>query len=305
MAKNRANRQFWESGGLNTRTYRQYYDRLTELSISMFDWKNLPPNVDVRYLELRLFQDGQAVFFKDNDLSKDENGFVGLRCVPGGKFDVYGVPTKCRAYGYNGYQKDLDRENSVIIYNNLLRKNSVLDVEMFSKRLYNIDRIIDVNVNAQKTPVLVLCDENDRLSMLNLYKQYDGNAPFIFGNRGLDVKGITALTTRAPYVSAELYELKTQYWNEALTYLGISNVNISKKERLLTDEIKRNLGGVISSRYSRLVARQQACKKINKMFGLNIWVEYREDYDVDFDEDTEEEQTEDDYMLNEEVIKSE
>lgn len=305
MAKNRANRQFWESGGLNNRTYRQYFDRLTELSISMFDWKNLPPNVDVRYLELRLFQDGQAVFFKDTDLSDDDNGFLGLRCVPGGNFDVYGVPTNRRAYGYNGYNKDLNKDNSVIIYNNLLRKNSTLDVEMFSKRLYNIDRIIDVNVNAQKTPVLILCDENERLSMLNLYKQYDGNAPVIFGEKNLNVNGVTALTTQAPFVSAELYELKTQYWNEALTYLGISNVNISKKERLLTDEIKRNLGGVISSRYSRLDARQQACRKINKMFGLNIWVEYREDYVVDFDEDTEEEQQEDDYMLNEEVVKNE
>ena len=35
---------------------------------------------------------------------------------------------------------------------------------------------------------------------------------------------------------------------------------------------------MIASRYSRLNARQVACDKINKMFGLNIWCEYRDDY---------------------------
>ena len=154
----------------------------------------------------------------------------------------------------------------------------MLDVEMFSKRLYNLDRAIDVNANAQKTPILILCDENQRLVMKNLYKQYEGNEPFIFGNKNLDVNGVTVLSTGAPYVADKLYELKTQLWNEALTYLGISNINIVKKERLITDEVTRNQGGTVASRYSRLESRRQACEKINKMFGLDIWVDYREDY---------------------------
>ena len=86
------------------------------------------------------------------------------------------------------------------------------------------------------------------------------------------------LKTDAPYIADKIYMLKNQIWNEALTYLGISNVNIQKKERMIGDEVMRNLGGVIASRYSRLESRRTACEKINKMFGTDIWCDYRQDY---------------------------
>lgn len=274
--------QFGESAYMNNRTYMQYYNRLTELALSMFEWKNLPKTVDQRFLEMCLFSDGMCVFFEDEVL-----GYLGLRCMIGGKLNVYQIPTDRRAYATNGYQKELNGTNSVIIFNNYLHTNSMLDVEMFSKRLYNLDRAIDVNANAQKTPVLIQCDESQRLTMKNLYKQYEGNEPFIFGSKGLDANGLKVLQTGAPYVADKLYELKTQIWNEALTYLGISNINVVKKERMITDEITRNQGGTVASRYSRLESRRQACKQINEMFNLDIWVEYREDF-----QDVEEQQNE-------------
>lgn len=265
--------QFCESAYMNNRTYLQYYNRLTELAISMFEWKNLPKTVDQRFLEMCLFGDGMCVFFQDEVL-----GYLSLQCMIGGKLNVYRIPMERKAYATNGYQRELDGTNSVIIFNNYLHTNSMLDVEMFSKRLYNLDMAIDVNANAQKTPVLIQCDESQRLTMKNLYKQYEGNEPFIFGSKGLDANGLKVLQTGAPYVADKLYELKTQIWNEALTYLGISNINVVKKERMITDEVTRNQGGTVASRYSRLESRRQACKQINEMFGLNIWVDYREDF---------------------------
>lgn len=265
---------FDESMILNNLTYRQYLNRLTELAISMFEWKNLPKTVDARYLELHLFETGCMVYFKDEVI-----GDLCLDCIVNGRLDVYGNPLLRRAYsGYNNYQKLLKYNNSVIIWNNYLHSNSILDVEMFARRLYNIDRIIDINANAQKTPVLVLGNEKQRLTLLNLYKEYDGNSPFIFGDKNLDINALKALSTNAPYVCDKLYQLKTQIWNEALTYLGISNINIQKKERLITDEVTRNQGGTIASRYSRLETRRQAVEKINEMFGTNIEVNYREDF---------------------------
>lgn len=265
---------FDESMALNNLTYRQYLNRLTELAISMFEWKNLPDTVDARYLELHLFETGCMVYFKD-----DVIGDLCLDCIVNGRLDVYGNPLLRRAYsGYNNYQKLLTYKDSVIIWNNYLHGNSILDVEMFARRLYNIDRIIDVNANAQKTPVLLQGTEKQRLTLLNLYKEYDGNAPFIFGDKNLDINSLKAFSTNAPYVCDKLYQLKTQIWNEALTYLGISNINIQKKERLITDEVTRNQGGTIASRYSRLESRRQAVEKINDMFGTNIEVNYREDF---------------------------
>lgn len=267
------NRQFWESASMNNSTFIQYYNRLLELSVSMFEWKNLPPTIDVRFLELALFSDGMAVFFKDDVL-----GCLALRTMIGGTLNVYQIPNIRTAYASNGYNKTLDNENSVIIFNNLIHTNSVLDVEMFAKRLYDIDRIIDVNVNAQKTPILISCDENQRLTMKNLYMKYDGNEPIIFGDKNLSANSLKVLKTDAPYMADKLSDLKARIWNEALTYLGISNINTVKKERMITDEVIRNQGGTIASRYSRLEARRQACKQINEMFDLNIWCDYREDY---------------------------
>lgn len=275
-------REFWETAGTNNATWRLYYNRLVELSISMFEWKNLPDTIDPRFLELTLFSEGQAVFFLDEDI-----GYLALQNAAYGNLDVYRIPTIRRAYAANGYQRNLSDKDSVIIFNNYLHTNSMLDVQMFAKRLYNLDRAIDVNANAQKTPVLIICDESQRLTMENIYKQFDGNAPVIFGNKNINTNDLKTLNTGAPYVCDKLYELKTQIWNEALTYLGISNINITKKERLVTDEVTRNQGGTIASRYSRLQARREACEKINAMFGLNIWCDYREDYqEIDNANDT-------------------
>ena len=280
MSKKKDN-AFWQSLYMNNRNYILYYNRLMELAVSMFEWKNLPPaepeneklGVDSRFLELTLFADGQSVFFEDEVM-----GYLALQCIINGKLNVYRIPTTRRAFAVNGYNKELDEKNSVIIYNNYLRTNSMCDIEMYAKRLYNMDRIIDVNVNAQKTPILIACDETEKLTMENLYAQYDGNKPFIFGRKNLSNQPLSAITTGAPYVADKIYTLKSMIWNEALTYLGISNTNITKRERLITDEVQRNMGGVVASRHSRLEMRKKACEEINRMFNLNIEVDYREDF---------------------------
>ena len=110
----------------------------------------------------------------------------------------------------------------------------------------------------------------------------------IFGDKNLVAPDmVKTIPTDAPYIADKIYQLKTQYWNECLTRLGISNVNIQKKERLISDEVTRAMGGVIASRYSRLEMRRQAADAINKMFNLDIEVDYREDY----------RQTDDEFMI--------
>lgn len=285
MGRKKSN--FEESLAMNNYTYMQYAYRLMELSVSMFEWKNLPEGIDERFLEMVLFTDGHAVFFKDDELGD----YLALQCLINGKLNVYRIPINRRAFAVNGYQKQLTDKDSVIIFNNMLHTNSWLDVKMFAKRLYNLDRIIDVNANAQKTPILIKGSEQQRLTLTNLYKEYDGNAPVIFADKSLDMNALQVLSTQAPYVADKIYQLKTQIWNEALTYLGISNVSFQKRERMVSDEVTRSQGGTVASRYSRLNARRQACEQINKMFGLNIECDFREDYQfseevMDFTKDT-------------------
>ena len=266
----RRNQKFINSARGNNKQFNIYYERLTELALTTFQWENLPESVDERFLELTLYKFGQAIYFNDEVL-----GDIALTCTSGGYFDIYNVPTKRRAYAANGYYRELTTDNSVLIYNNYLRSNSISWIEYYAERLYNFDRIIDINVNAQKTPILLLCDENDRLAAKNLYMQYDGNVPFIMGSKRLSDIPFNVLKTDAPFVAEKVYQLKLAIWNDALTFLGIPNVAYEKSERIISDEVASQQGVTYMSRYSRLLARQQAVEKINEMFDQDISVKYR------------------------------
>ena len=258
----------------NMTSFIKYRNHLMMLAMSMFDWENLPETIDKRFIERTLYMRGASVFFKDDDL-----GYLCLPVAWAGPFDVYTNPKEYYAYSTSGYKsRILNEENSVIIWNNYLRTPSCYTVEFDAKRLADLEQAIDINCKAQKTPVLILCSENERQTMLNLYGKYEGNEPFIFGEKDLNVKGVTALNTGAPFVADKLYQMKMQVWNEALTELGISNISYQKKERLVSDEVIRNMGGTIASRYTRLEMRRDAADKINELFGLNIEVSYRDDF---------------------------
>ena len=270
--RNKQSEQFVRSALLNVWDYTDYEDMLTEIALSRFEWKNLPDSCDERYLERALFYNGQAVYYHDEVM-----GDLTLKVTLGGRLNVYGIPVNRIGYGQNGFSIHLDINNSVLIFNNYKRKPTFPVVRNYAMRLYELDRTIDVNCNAQKTPVLVLCDENERLSMENLYTQYEGNRPVIFGKKGLSADSLEVLKTDAPYVSDKIYDLKTNIFNEAMTMLGISNVSIEKKERLVTDEVSRGLGGTIANRMAYMSMRQKAADEINKMFGTNIEIAFRSD----------------------------
>lgn len=258
----------------NALSFEDYMDLMTELALSMFEWKNLPETLNDDYLEKQLFYKGKALFFEDEVI-----GFLALQCVSTYGFNVYGIPINRRGKGYNNYLSPVKTDkDSVIIYNNRLHKPTYQMTRFYAAKMWNIDRTIDVNVGAQKTPVLLQGTENQRLTLKNLYEQYDGNAPVIFGTDKLNTDGFTVLRTDAPYVSDKLFTLKMAIWNEYLTHIGITNTAFEKRERLVSDEVVRSQGGTIASRYSRLDMRRKACEEINRMFGLDIWCDYKEDY---------------------------
>jgi len=266
----RKKRQQTETMMLNSQTYLDYYNRLKELALNVFEWENLPDSVDERFLELVLFEYGYCAYFNDELL-----GDLALTCTIGGQLDVYRVPTQRRAYATNGYNKQLTNKDSVLIYNNYLRTPTDMTIRLFARRLYEIERSIDVNVKSQKTPVLITSSEQQRLTMKNYYMQYDGNEPFIFGDKHMDFEGMQVFKTDAPFVADKLQILKHQIWNEALTFCGIENSNQDKKERMVSDEVGGNYGNIEAQRNVMLNARRQAAEKINRMFGTNIEVSFR------------------------------
>lgn len=262
----------WDSAIRNNIAYLHYYQYFKNLAITMFKWENLPPTVDARFLELTLFEKGYGLYFNDDIL-----GNLFLTCTIGGALDVYRIPINRVAYANNGYNNPKTSADSVIVFNNYLHTTPHLDVDMFAIKMYNIDRTIDVNLNAQKTPILILCEEEEKLTMENVYMQYDGNKPVIKGYKSnFDKDAFQVLKTDAPYLVDKLLADKSKIWNEAMTFLGIDNANVEKKERMVTDEVSSNNGQTAMSREMGLISRQQGADKINSMFGTNIKVSFNE-----------------------------
>lgn len=257
---------------LNAYTQIDYLFRLKEYAINCFEWLNLPDTVDARFIENELFDKGCINFFKDKNL-----GFLCLPVNESGPINIYNEPTKKYIYASDGFSRKRNISNSVTIYNNFLRTPTFTTVNLYAIRLAEVQRTIDTNMLAQKTPVTIICPENERLAFKNIYNQVKSNRPVIWGTSELNLDNYRVLNTQAPYVVDKLTLYKHDLWNECMTFLGVNNANQDKKERLVESEVGANDEQIEQARFNMLDARKQACKKINKMFGLDIDVKFRND----------------------------
>ena len=260
---------------INNATYDDYYNRLKILATSLFIWDGLDDIAGYgasRALEMALYEFGKAVFLKDK-----ERGYMALKVTPSDKVNVYNIPIKVNAYSFE-YNKLFDIDDVVYIMNNNLEIPTFQTLQLFSYRLFDTERTIDTNLIAQKTPVLIEGDTKTILTLKNVYMQYSGNTPFIFGSKQFDLNNrLSVLKTDAPYLIDKLELHKHEIWDEALTYLGINNANTDKKERLITDEVNSNnelINYYLNCFYS---PRKQACDKINEKYGLNIKLRLNKD----------------------------
>lgn len=276
-----SNYKFEDSLMVNDATYIDYLNRFRRIALSMFEWVNLPKSMDSRYLEQCLYYMGQASLLYDK-----KYGFINTKCAGSGYVNIYGLPDKfnCYSYGFNSMRKlyvglnpmltEAQKENQknyecVLVMNNWDRTPTAGSMELFAWRLYLAQRTCDVNISGQRFPVMVVGDEKQRLMLENLYSQYDGNQPFIFGNKNqLNEDMLKAIKTDSPYVADKITEYKKEIWNEALTYLGINNISVQKKERLTENESNENNELVNLNLQSMLAPRLEACRQFNEKYGL-------------------------------------
>lgn len=264
----------------NNDTATMFMWRLMDLAISVFEWEGLPKGVDERMLEFWLLRDGFVGFFHDDDLRADPKcrapeGYAVLPMIVSGEWDIYEYPRDRRAYAVNGFNYECTEENSVLIFQNYLRVPMWNVLWQYAYRLAEVQRTIDINCRQQRTARVIRCDDRERLSYLNAAKEVDEGTPWIHGDKNLDLDAFQVFDTTTPYVANEMQVYKHQLWNEALTYLGIENVNTDKKERLISDEVINNMGDVEAERFTRLNSRKQACEEMNELFGLSVDVSFR------------------------------
>lgn len=270
--KKAINSHFEDAMLLNDRTYIDYLERMKKICLSMFEWENLPDSMNSRYLEMCLYYKGQAALLYDS-----EYGYINTQAADAGYINIYGLPTQinCYSYSYNStrelYVPDSSGtkdEECILVMNTYERIPTAATIELFAKRLAEAQRTADININAQRTPIMILTDRNQELSMKNMYAEYEGNTPVIFGDRNqLNLDSINVIKTDAPFVAKDLMEYKVQIWNEFLTTMGVSNLS-EKRERLVTSEVDSNNELVNLNLQSFLAPRKQACKEFNDKYGL-------------------------------------
>ena len=258
---------------LNDRTFRDYYYKLKMLAKGVFKWDNLPNGIDEQWIEEFLFMEGRCMFFRD-----PEKGFMVTKCTDDGFVNFYEEPTSLRPVATN-YDNTSSYENgvqAVLIKNNDECHATSNSIVLYAYRLTDITRTIDINISAQKTPTLITCNKNQLVSLKNVYRQWNGFEPVIYGSKDLDLSGVNVLKTDAPIVFDKLQIQKHHIWNECMTFLGVNNANMDKRERLVDDEVQANNEQIELFAQIALKSRERACELINELFGTNISVCFRE-----------------------------
>lgn len=254
---------------LNELTFRTIYDKYRLIALNMFEWSGLPDGIQEKHVEETLFDYGKAIFIDDPCM-----GFFCLRCDPGTGMNVYNEPQKWRAIGH-GYNREFDADKCVVIDNNKGRIPTRNFIMFYANKLAEAERTMDVNVKANKTPYIIACDQNDLLTVKAIFAKIDGNEPAIFTDKGLNPDALTVLKTGVPFLGNELTDYKHSVESDVLTFLGVDNVGVDKRERLITDEAESNNQLIESFRELQLESRRRACEEINKLFGLNVSVRVR------------------------------
>ena len=222
------NREFIDSATLNTETYLNYLERLRQVAISQFEWINLPKSMNAEFLERCLFEFGKASLLKTK-----EYGFINAKAVGSSDLNIYMLPSSINCFStdslneerklYNGFKDetvDSEYDFCILVKNNQDMIPTEPTLRLFAWRLYEAERTCDVNIKAQKTPVLIVGDDSLKLAMKNLFEKYDGNEPVIYADKKqLGTETLRSLKTEAPFIADKVMEYKKEIWNEALTFL--------------------------------------------------------------------------------------
>lgn len=253
----------------NYNTYRMYMRQLMTLAENVFEFENLPEYIDTAFLNKVLLNNGSIAFFKDEVL-----GLLALPYVNIGTLDIYGRPTKIKVISKSVYQRTLNSDEFVIMYDNNGRYPLYLDIEQYAERLAQMQRTMDINIAQQKTSRFWKTKTENERTVRDIINNVDGYENTVLTYDNIDLDDTQIVLQPAPYVADKVDLQKDKIWNEFLRLIGIANVSYQKKERNIKDEIQAMQGGTVASRFSRFEPRQKAIEQINQKFGTDIKVKY-------------------------------
>ena len=227
----------------NLLTYDQVMANARLLATSRFKWDSkdvMPKDRLSEYIEMLLYLKGQCALFKDTD------GWKVRCCVPSGGLDEYGQPDSFNLTDYNGTHMVTvknDDERFIWIKNNAACIPTIFWIVKYCNRVAKIERTMDLNIDAQKTPFMIETSPEIHLSIQNIFKEIRQMDEVVYVDQKTGIKdNVQVLKLDAPYLVDKLYTQKQNEFNDLLNFLGINTVkektaHILYKEATATDEL--------------------------------------------------------------------
>ena len=227
----------------NLLTYDQVMANARLLATSRFKWqsKDVQPKDRLsEFIEMLLYLKGQCALFKDTD------GWKVRCCVPSGGLDEYGQPESFNLTDYNGTHMVTvknDDERFIWIKNNAACIPTIFWIVKYCNRVAKIERTMDLNIDAQKTPFMIETSPEIHLSIQNIFKEIRQMDEVVYVDQKTGIKdNVQVLKLDAPYLVDKLYAQKQNEFNDLLNFLGINTVkektaHILYKEATATDEL--------------------------------------------------------------------
>ena len=258
-------------------------NNLLNLSLDIYEWKNLPDTCDERLMESALLFRGYMALYKDS------NGTVwSYSAGPGGELTRYGYPSKGYLYALNGvveqcnfYWPFMDNAdaNGVLCLDNKMGYPMINEIIQGAYRISDAKRSLDTIAKHIKRPFIFAGTQEQVDAMKSIYNDIDNNEPFLIvdDEQMMSLKATTLSTNIESGAIKEAWDYYINTRNDVLNRLGINTKsNNDKKERMTTTETLGDLEFTQKQQDYRLEERQKFCDRVNEAFGLNISVDYKQ-----------------------------
>ena len=272
---------YWQSPSFTNRMYTMYRNQILSLALTRFEWHNLPPTCNPRFLEWTLLTQGQATIA----FPKSQPGvFYSTQVAWNSAPNLYDNPSAWESIGNNGWRFSAGPTQGVVVWDNLLRAPILDAIDLMARELTDLSRTEQINRLHQKTPYLITGPQDKKIDLTNLWKQIAGGEPAVIGTDGLSQIEVKAISTEVPYLASEIDAALQNCWTRIYQLLGIDSMPF-KQERQIEDEVISQQAPSSMQALGFLAARREAAEVLNTRFEQYltepITVTMREDWQTD------------------------
>lgn len=246
-----------------------YFNYFYNIYLSRFTWQ-LPEEIVPQVLEDYLFWEGSALFTKN-----DTGNFFAVTHYAGyGMTDIYGFSNDRMGIAKQ-YVLFRDKQDSVLIRDSYTGYPMAKVIEIFANSLADMRITRDINVMAMRTPFILTGNSKQSKTLNEVFNSIYQGIPYIpLDKESVKPEDIDVLSVNASPIFSDLSNEMRQEIVSCLNILGVFATHSTKKERQNTAESVGVAGETEINRNGATDIRKRAASQINRMFGLNVTVEF-------------------------------